>query len=290
MILSMTGFGKATGQYGNKKLIIEIKSLNSKQTDLTVRMPNIYKEKEMEMRNLLYTKLERGKIEFNLFVENNGAETAYSLNTSLIKSYFESLEKISGELNHSNGNLLELAMRLPDVVRTEREEVEDEEWKNIQKLALEACKKLTDFRAQEGDKLKIEFESYIQHILENFAIVEANEKHRIDGVRARLEKHLADVVKEENLDKGRLEQELIYYLEKLDITEERVRLKAHCDYFIETLNHKQSQGKKLGFITQEIGREINTIGSKAYHADIQRAVVQMKDELEKIKEQVLNVL
>lgn len=290
MILSMTGFGKAIGQYGNKKLIVEIKSLNSKQTDLTVRMPTLYKEKEMVMRTLLYDKLGRGKIEFNLYVENNGAESNYTINKDLALNYFTNLKALADEIGESERSYLSTLIKLPEVVRAEREEMNEEEWSYIEKLTHEACDHLTDFRRQEGEKLYKDFTARIDGILEHFETVKAHETERVDSVRQRISKALEDNVSSDKIDKNRQEQELIYYIEKLDITEEKVRLKAHCEYFMETLNTGDSQGKKLGFITQEIGREINTIGSKAYHAPIQKAVVQMKDELEKIKEQVLNVL
>ena len=290
MIVSMTGFGKALGQFGNKKVIIEIKSLNSKQTDLNVRMPSLYKEKEMAIRSLLYDRLERGKIECNIYVENNGAESNHAINRGLALNYYQNLKSIAEEVGESSGQLLDSVLRLPEVVRAEREELEEKEYEFVLGLVIEACDKLMEFRSQEGDKLKTEFEGRIAGILTHFETVKAHEKERVDSVRYRITKNLEEWVDGDKLDTSRLEQELIYYIEKLDITEEKVRLKAHCEYFLETLDAPKSQGKKLGFIGQEIGREINTIGSKAYHAPIQKAVVQMKDELEKIKEQVLNVL
>lgn len=290
MIVSMTGFGKASGQHGNKKFIVEIKSLNSKQTDLVVRIPSLYKEKEMRLRSLLYQELERGKVEYNLYVENNGAETNYSINLPLAEQYHRHLVELGNRIETSTTDHLSILMRLPEVVQTAREELDVAEWEYIESLTLQACLKLNEFRRTEGEKLKTDFEARIVAILDHFKTVQENEASRVESVRQRIEKNLFENVSEEKLDKNRLEQELIYYIEKLDITEEKVRLKAHCDYFVETMNASKSQGKKLGFITQEIGREINTIGSKAYHAGIQKAVVQMKDELEKIKEQVLNVL
>ena len=290
MIVSMTGFGKAIGQFENKKFIVEIKSLNSKQTDLNVRMPSLYKEKEMILRSLVYDKLGRGKIEFNLHVENNGAESNHAINQGLALNYYNNLKDLAKQVGEENNALLDTVMRLPEVVRAEREDLNEEEWKTIESLATEACDKLTEFRAQEGAKLQTDFEERIAGILTHFETVKEHENERIDSVRQRLTKSLDDFGGKDKVDTGRLEQELIYYIEKLDITEEKVRLKAHCEYFLETLRSGDAQGKKLGFITQEIGREINTIGSKAYHAPIQKAVVQMKDELEKIKEQVLNVL
>ncbi len=290
MIVSMTGFGKAVGQFENKKFILEIKSLNSKQTDLNVRMPSLYKEKEMILRSLVYDKLGRGKIEFNLYVENNGAESNHAINQGLALNYYNNLKALANQVGETNSSLLDTVIRLPEVIRAEREELNKDEWNVIEALAVEACDKLTEFRAQEGKKLATDFHKRIEGILTHFETVKAHENERIDSVRQRIAKSLEDLSGTDKVDTNRLEQELIYYIEKLDITEEKVRLKAHCEYFLETLEGKWGQGKKLGFITQEIGREINTIGSKAYHAPIQKAVVQMKDELEKIKEQVLNVL
>jgi len=290
MIVSMTGFGKALGQFGNKKVIVEIKSLNSKQTDLNARMPALYKEKEMAIRSLLYDRLERGKIECNIYVENNGAESNYAINRGLALNYYKNLKSLAEEVNEPTDQLLDAVLRLPEVVRAEREELEEKAYEFVSGLVAEACDKLVEFRAQEGAKLKTEFEGRVKGILTHFETVKAHEEERVEGVRQRITKNLDEWVDGEKLDASRLEQELIYYIEKLDITEEKVRLKAHCEYFLETLDAPKSQGKKLGFIGQEIGREINTIGSKAYHAPIQKAVVQMKDELEKIKEQVLNVL
>lgn len=290
MIVSMTGFGKATSQFGNKKVIVEIKSLNSKQTDLNVRMPSLYKEKEMAIRSMLYDRLGRGKIECNIYVENNGAESSYAINKGLAVNYYNNLKSLANEVGETNDQLLDAVLRLPEVVKAEREELNPNEYTFLAGLITKAADSLMDFRAQEGAKLKADFETRIQGILTHFETVKSHESERVDGIRQRITKNLDEWVDGEKIDAGRLEQELIYYIEKLDITEEKVRLKAHCEYFIETLNADSSQGKKLGFIGQEIGREINTIGSKAYHAPIQKAVVQMKDELEKIKEQVLNVL
>lgn len=290
MIMSMTGFGKASGQFGNKKITLEVKSLNSKQTDIIVRIPNLYKEKEMDIRSIVFEKLGRGKIEVSMHVENNGAESNYAFNKALALNYYEHLKALSGEIGNPEGDIIATLVRMPDVMRPEREDLKKEEWITIKELLEEAIGKLIDFRSQEGDKLEVDFVQRVEAIKEKLKIVEENEGARLEGIKQRIHKSLVDMVGEEKIDMNRQEQELIFYIEKLDITEEKVRLNAHCEYFMETLTNGKSQGKKLGFIAQEIGREINTIGSKANNAPIQRAVVQMKDELEKIKEQVLNVL
>ena len=286
----MTGFGKATGEFGNKKISVEIKSLNSKQSDIQVRMSSLYREKEMDLRSLIFKTLKRGKIEANIFVENNGGEGSHSLNKDLAKRYFSEINGLASELNLSAEQILPTLMKMPDVMKSEREELSKAEAAVVYALVDEAITKLTKFRSDEGAQLAKDFEDRIATILDLLKEVEVHEPKRVEGIRARIEKNLNEWVGEDNVDKNRQEQELIFYLEKLDITEEKVRLRAHCKYFIDTMNGELSEGKKLGFITQEIGREINTIGSKANQAEIQRAVVQMKDELEKIKEQVLNVL
>lgn len=286
----MTGYGKAVGMYENKKLTIEIKSLNSKQSDMNIRIPVLYKSKEMEIRKMVHNSLKRGKIELSMYVESSGDESNFEFNKELAKKYFNQLKDFAYDCNVDLGDIISTVMRMPEVMQNERQELSEEEWTVVNVLVQDAIKGLTEFRAQEGAKLKVDFEERIAIILELLKVVEANEAIRVDSIKARLQKALTENMGKENYDSNRFEQELIFYIEKLDITEEKVRLRAHCDYFIENLNSKESNGKKLGFIIQEIGREINTIGSKANNADIQRSVVQMKDELEKIKEQMLNVL
>lgn len=286
----MTGFGKATGVFDNKKITVELKSLNSKQSDIIVRMPSQYKEKEMELRNLIFAQLKRGKIELSVHVENNGEAGNHSFNASLAKSYFQQLIAFSEDLNIPANDVLSTITRMPDVFQQVREELKPEEWDFLKALVEEGIEKLNQFRSDEGKKLAADFEKRIELIRNNLKVVEKFEPTRLEGIRQRIHKVLTELSGENGVDLNRQEQELIFYIEKLDITEEKVRLTAHCDYFLETMNAGNAQGKKLGFIGQEIGREINTIGSKANNAEIQRAVVQMKDELEKIKEQVLNVL
>ena len=283
MIQSMTGYGKAEVQLENKKVTIEIRSLNSKNLDINARFPTLYKEKEMEVRKWLSGQLLRGKIDLVLFVETTGEETYTRINNGVVESYLEQLEGIRKE-----ADLLSIAMRLPDVLKTEREELDEEEWQKIENGIAEAIKQLNEFRSSEGNELKRDFEHRIAVLEEKLKEVISIDPDRLDAVRVRLDKAIQDL--KTDVDENRFEQELIYYLEKFDITEEKVRLNKHLSYFLYSLNEKDSNGKKLGFISQEMGREINTIGSKANFAPMQKIVVEMKDELEKIKEQLLNVL
>lgn len=282
----MTGFGKAVVELPEKKVSIEIRSLNSKTLDLNTRIPSYYRTKELEIRNLISEKLQRGKIDFNLSCELNVAARSQKINGELIKAYIEDFKKITP--NVSEADILPAVLRLPDVLNTAQEDLQPEEWAQIEATLLEAIGHLNQFRTDEGNALDKELRSYIEQILNLLTQVEPFEGERIVTVRERMNKRLEELSVE--IDQNRLEQELIYFLEKFDITEEKVRLKNHCEYFLSELDSPQSNGKKLGFITQEIGREINTLGSKSNHAEMQKIVVQMKDELEKIKEQGLNVL
>lgn len=290
MILSMTGYGKASGTHGEKNFTVEIKSLNSKQSDIFVRMPSVYKELELPFRSQIHKQLERGKIEFNLNVESTGIDNVQTINQKAAEEYHKQIVQLSNTLNLETGDVLSNLLKLPEVLQAEKSEIDDEEKQFLQQLTGVALEKLNEFRKNEGEKLHVDFQKRINTILEKLKIVEEHETPRIDAVKDKLTKALKELSDHIDADENRYEQELIYYLEKLDITEEKVRLKAHCEYFNETMSGQKSQGKKLGFILQEIGREINTMGSKANYAQIQRAVVQMKDELEKIKEQMLNVL
>lgn len=290
MIASMTGFGKSQGHFEGKKITIELKSLNSKQGDFIIRMPGIYKEKELDIRSMLSNELHRGKIELTVYTEGSGEEVKHSFNRELAMQYYEGLKSLKEEMALPDTDFLAQIMRLPDVLKAEKSELSDAEWTALSVLIKEAVRNVIDFREQEGKKLANDFTNRIEQIETLLLEVEKHDPKRIEGIRERITKNLEEILSAEKVDYNRHEQELIYYIEKLDITEEKVRLRAHCEYFLETLNSSHSQGKKLGFISQEIGREINTIGSKANYAPIQRAVVQMKDELEKIKEQVLNVL
>ena len=283
MIQSMTGYGKAEVQLENKKVTIEIRSLNSKNLDINARFPTLYKEKEMEVRKWLSGELLRGKIDLVLFAETTGEETYTRINKGVVESYLEQLEGIRKE-----ADILSIAMRLPDVLKTEREELDEEEWQKIEGGISEAIRQLNAFRSSEGNELKRDFEHRVAVLEEKLEEVVSIDPERLDAVRTRLDRAIQDL--KSDVDENRFEQELIYYLEKLDITEEKVRLNKHLSYFLYSLNEKDSNGKKLGFISQEMGREINTIGSKANFAPMQKVVVEMKDELEKIKEQLLNVL
>ncbi|MCK0144269.1 YicC family protein [Arenibacter sp. F26102] len=285
MIQSMTGFGKHVVQLPSKKITIEIKSLNSKSLDLNARIPSTYREKELELRRTIAGSLVRGKIDFSLYIENTGAETSSEVNEVVVRQYMKQLGHI---VSGNEMGLLEIAMRMPDTMKTEREDIDEEEYKVIKEALEEALKEINIFRTEEGKVLEADFEARIDVLKDLLSKVAQMDPDRLLTIRERLEKAVADL--KTNLDTNRFEQELIYYLEKYDITEEKVRLLNHLDYFASTLKSDDSNGKKLGFISQEIGREINTIGSKANFAPMQQLVVQMKDELEKIKEQMLNVL
>jgi len=291
MIRSMTGYGKAERMLAGKKLTIEIKSLNSKQLDTSTRLPPLYKEKELEIRQLIATELERGKVECSVYYELSGKDTPVIINEPVVKSYYEQLFRISGELGlETSIELLSMVMKLPDSIKTEKTELDTGEWESVKETLMEALDKLNTFRNQEGDSMERDLRLRIDAINQKLDHVDIHEKERIDQVRERIGKHLEEIDMKDKIDENRFEQELIYYIEKLDISEEKVRLANHCKYFVETMEDQGPTGKKLGFISQEIGREINTLGSKANHKELQKLVVEMKDELERIKEQVLNVL
>ncbi|MFK8039662.1 MAG: YicC/YloC family endoribonuclease [Crocinitomicaceae bacterium] len=290
MLQSMTGFGKATANHSDKKITIEIKSLNSKNLDLFVRLPHIYKSKEIELRKLIGDQLDRGKVECNIQIESAGTSGSGQLNTEVIKNYYNQLSAISDDLNLPQTDLLQIIAKMPDVFTTADVELDQGEWNAVYDLAKSALVNLQEFRLQEGKVLNDEFLLRIQNIENAFNEVPNYESARIDDIKERIETNLEEFVGMAKVDKNRFEQELIYYIEKIDIAEEKTRLAGHLNYFREILAQPKSQGKKLGFIVQEIGREINTLGSKSYHAGMQKLVVQMKDELEKIKEQILNTL
>ncbi|WP_418512532.1 YicC/YloC family endoribonuclease [Corallibacter sp.] len=285
MIHSMTGYGKSVLQLPTKKISIEIKSLNSKNLDVNARMPSVYREKELSLRKLIANKLERGKIDFSIYVEITGEETTTQVNKTVVKQYMNQLrDVVAGD----ETELLKMAVRFPDALSTERDDIDDDEWNAILNEVNTALNHISTYRLDEGKVLEADFKERIQHIDNLLEQVIAIDPERVDGVRERLRKGVEEL--KEKVDENRFEQELIFYIEKFDITEEKVRLKNHLEYFITSLDSKDSNGKKLGFISQEIGREINTIGSKSNYAPMQKLVVQMKDELEKIKEQLLNVL
>ena len=285
MIQSMTGFGKSTLQLPSKKITIEIKSLNSKSLDLNARIPGQYREKELLLRNLISKSLTRGKVDFSLYVEITGEETSASVNSVVVKKYMQQLKEIA---NADEDELLKMAIKMPDAMKTEREEIDETEFQEIENTLTEALKEINSFRTDEGKALENDLVFRVSNIDGLLQEIIAMDPDRIEGVRERLRKGVADL--KEKVDENRFEQELVYYIEKFDITEEKVRLENHLSYFKDTLNSEDSNGRKLGFISQEMGREINTIGSKSNYAPMQQLVVQMKDELEKIKEQLLNVL
>jgi uncharacterized protein (TIGR00255 family) len=282
----MTGFGKATLQLPTKKITVEAKSLNSKGLDLNVRMPSVYRELELGLRNQIALALERGKIDFSIYVENSAEQTSTKVNVPIVKAYINQLREVYNEADETE--LMKMAVRMPDALKTEREEIDENDWKQIQSVIEEGLANIINFRKDEGASLEKEFQLRIGNIRSYMEQALALDPERVQAIKDRLQTAITEL--KVNVDENRFEQELIYYLEKLDITEEKVRLTNHLDYFLETIKGKEANGRKLGFITQEMGREINTMGSKSNHAQMQKLVVMMKDELEKIKEQVLNVL
>ncbi|REE17050.1 YicC/YloC family endoribonuclease [Winogradskyella pacifica] len=285
MIQSMTGYGKSVLQLPTKKISIELKSLNSKSLDLNARMPSMYRAKELDIRKLIAKNLVRGKVDFSLYVEITGEDTSTKINKTVVNEYIKQLKEV---VDGDAIELLKMAIRMPDAITTERDDIDEEEWSLISEEIDKAIANIVIYREDEGATLKQDFEDRISTLRRLLNEVITMDPERIDGVRARLEKGISDI--KEKVDENRFEQELVYYIEKFDITEEKVRLENHLDYFTKALDSEDSNGKKLGFISQEIGREINTIGSKSNYAPMQKLVVQMKDELEKIKEQLLNVL
>jgi uncharacterized protein (TIGR00255 family) len=292
MLKSMTGFGKATFESKEKKITVEIKSLNSKQSDVSIRLPQHYKEKELILRNEINQCLNRGKIDAGIWFDGNETDKSVQFNEALIKDYYNQLEKISKTIGTKleNEQVLQLILRMPDVFKTEVKNIDDDEWNLVLETTKQALSEVDKFRIQEGNVLEKDFIYRIQKIEELLKSVEPFEAERIEKIRERINQNLSENFDKSNIDQNRFEQEIIFYLEKFDITEEKIRLKHHCSYFFATMKNEEMAGRKLGFITQEIGREINTIGSKANHTEIQKIVVQMKDELEKIKEQLLNIL
>jgi uncharacterized protein (TIGR00255 family) len=282
----MTGFGKASLQLSTKKITVEVKSLNSKGLDLNVRMPSIYREMELGLRTSIAQQLERGKVDFSIFIEVTGEETSSKINVAIVKGYINQMKAVIP--NADETELMKMAVRMPDALKTERDEIDENEWNDIMKVVHEALKNIATFRVDEGKSLENEFVTRIENIRSYMNLAVSMDAERIETVKNRLRTALDEL--EANVDENRFEQELIFYLEKYDITEERVRLENHLNYFIETIAGTEANGRKLGFITQEIGREVNTMGSKSNHSEMQKLVVMMKDELEKIKEQVLNVL
>ena len=286
----MTGFGKVTAELSSKKVTVEVKSLNSKQLDLSTRIPSIYREKEMEVRSLLLQKLERGKVEFNIYIESTDKSMVTQINASAMADYYRQIVEVSTQLGIALPNdLLSTLLRMPDVIKTDTAEADEAEWNEVRGLVEQAIQQLIDFRVQEGVMLQRLFEQKIRNIAALLEQVSVYEVERVEKIKSRIKDNLQKLA-DQDYDKNRFEQEMIYYIEKLDVNEEKTRLDNHLKYFLTTMQEGHGQGKKLGFIAQEMGREINTLGSKSNHAEMQKIVVQMKDELEQIKEQVLNVL
>lgn len=290
MIQSMTGFGKATAELPQRNVTVEIKSLNSKQMDLSVRLPNLYKENEIALRNLVTTKLNRGKVDLLIYIENTGTDANNQINQNIVEIYYkqikESCERLGIEMPT---DWFQIFIRMPEVLKYEVQEIDESEWNEVLKTINKAMEQLTDFRIQEGAMLEKLFQEKIKNISNLLTEIEGYESERLANIKSRIEDSLSKLDGVE-YDRNRFEQEMIYYIEKLDINEEKNRLANHLSYFLETLKTGKGQGKKLGFIAQEIGREVNTMGSKSNHVEMQQIVVKMKDELEQIKEQVLNVL
>ncbi len=291
MLISMTGYGRAECDLTNVIYSIEIKSLNSKQLDTSIKLPVPLKEHESEIRNMLNNALQRGKVELGIYQEIKEGATGYSINQQVVKEYIRQLQNIAGESGmQETERILQVAMRLPDAMRSVKEELEEEDWKKIKKSIQSALDELVSFREQEGQALEEDISLRVHSIMGRLTQIEPFEEERIPRIRKRISAGLEDIIQDVQADNNRLEQEMIFYFEKMDITEEKVRLRNHCKFFMETVKNNPSAGKKLAFISQEMGREINTIGSKAADSDIQHLVVEMKDDLEKIKEQLLNVI
>ncbi|MBN1340182.1 MAG: YicC family protein [Bacteroidales bacterium] len=291
MIKSMTGYGKSEFNYGKKRVVVEIRTLNGKQLDITTRIPNGYREKELEIRSLLGNALNRGKVDLTINIEDTGSAASFTLNRPLVERYYSELRSMAGQLGlEQTGDLLPVVMRMPEVLVPSRDEVTEEEWELLKNTIQEVAGKVDIFRTEEGNILLDDLLKRNQKLLDFLEKVRPYEKKRIDILKSKIKKDLIEIISPENIDHNRFEQELIYYIEKLDITEEKVRLRKHCDFFRKTISEGEAQGKKLIFITQEMGREINTLGSKSNDASIQKLVVMMKDELEKMKEQLFNIL
>ncbi len=286
----MTGYGSAKGTVGTQSVTVEIRSLNSKFLELNVRLPLQFRDKELEIRADVGKLLERGKADLNVSIDNNELAKRSTVNKEIFLAYYEDLKSLATETGMSDDNMLDAILKLPAVLNSEKSEMDEAQWKQLKGLIQAAVEQFNLFRSNEGNVLEQDVTQRLNAIENSIPQLENYEQARIESIRTRLHKSVNELKDQLNIDTNRFEQELIYYIEKLDISEEKVRLKSHCDYFIQTMNSQEANGKKLGFITQEIGREINTIGSKANDANMQRIVVEMKDELEKLKEQLANVL
>jgi uncharacterized protein (TIGR00255 family) len=290
MIQSMTGFGKAIIEIPNRKISVEIKSLNSKQIDLNTRIPNTYREKEMEIRNILSQTIKRGKVDFYVTVDHTENAISSQINQLVVSGYYRQLAEVAQKLNiEVPSDWLSVVLRLPDSIKVDVSDTEEGEWQAIEQAISQALETFNEFRIQEGDMLKKVFITKIDNIKQLLSQIEKYEVERVDHIKTKIQESIKKL-ELTNYDENRFEQEMIYYIEKLDVNEEKSRLENHLNYFVETMDKEKEQGRKLGFIVQEMGREINTLGSKSNHQEMQKIVVQMKDELEQIKEQILNVL
>ena len=290
MVRSMTGYGNAKGLVGNQNVTVEIRSLNSKFLELNLRMPMQFRDRELELRSDLSKQLERGKADLSISFESNELAKRSSVNKEIFNAYYEELSALGKEYHLSDVNLLDCILKLPAVMNAERQESDDDQWKELKVVIAAAFDRFNAFRDNEGAALSKDITMRVDTISNCIPQLEEFETKRVEGVRAKISKAINELIEQTSIDRNRFEQELIYYIEKLDISEEKVRLRSHCEYFVQTIANPEANGKKLGFITQEIGREINTIGAKANDAPMQRIVVEMKDELEKLKEQLANVL
>ena len=291
MLLSMTGFGRITSTINDKTITVEIRSLNSKFTDVRFKMPQAYKEKEHELRKLITDKAQRGKIDVTIDLKSLNGDGEYALNQALFTKYYKELHQLSKELAMPSADIMQAILRIPNVVSSSVDSVDENEWQAVLDAINDALKNFTSFRLEEGTAMENDCRDRIESILQLLSELEPLEKERVTKLRQKINKHMEEYVGKDNIDANRFEQEILYYLEKMDITEEKVRLAQHCKYFLEVLNSKETiKGRKINFISQEMGREINTLGSKANSSEIQRRVVKMKDELEKIKEQILNTI
>lgn len=290
MLLSMTGYGRVSQSFRDKTILVEIRSLNSKFTDLRLKIPSNYREKDTELRRTTLERLERGKIDMLIEVKSVAGGDGFGLNKPLFRRYYEELSALAGELKIDKGDIIQTILRIQNVVSSDEDSIDEEEWAEVLKVLDKATTQLTEYRRTEGKAMEDDMRVRVNNILGYLAGVDPFEKDRIPILRQRLHQNLEDHLGKDKIDESRFEQEILFYLEKMDITEEKVRLEQHCKYYLEEMSAKTSQGRKLSFISQEIGREINTLGAKAYSSDIQRLVVGMKDELEKIKEQVANLV
>jgi len=289
MLLSMTGYGRAATRFEDKTITVEIRSLNSKFTDLRIKIPQNYKEKEQTLRKYITETTQRGKIDLAIDIKSASGDSEYGLNNALFKKYHRELSQIMGELEMPTGDLVQAILRLPNVVSNTDEDIKEEEWNALEQTVHTAVEKFNSFRLEEGTAMETDCRKRVLNIMKDLETLDPFEKKRVEVIRNRMLKNMEEYVGKDNIDANRYEQEILYYLEKIDVTEEKVRLAQHCKYFLEELDKSQTQkGRKLSFISQEMGREINTLGSKANSSDIQRIVVRMKDELEKIKELVAN--